>query len=242
MWQESYNQAVSKLRPAVTIAALLLAAIPAARAQSMDDVLKRAAAYVANFRTRLSGIVAEETYLQETRNIGRFTDSLIAANTRRLRSDLLLVKPPNTDRYVELRDVFEVDGAPVRDRQARLEKLLKEDSAAAGDQIANIIAESARHNLGSITRNVNTPLMALQFLDASNQRRFRFKHVEQRKRRCSPTSATPRSTTCPCSARRPRCGMSNMRSARSGPSSASPTATISRRAGVSGSIRQPARC
>ena len=55
---------------------------------------------------------------------------------RTLRSDLLLVKPADADRYVELRDVFEVDGKPVRDRQARLETLLRDPIGAADAQIA----------------------------------------------------------------------------------------------------------
>jgi hypothetical protein len=91
---------------------------------------------------------------------------------------LLLVRPPNADRYVELRDVFEVDNAAVRDRQARLEQLLNDPSSSTTAQISAIIEASARYNIGSITRNVNTPLMALQFLDAASQSRFSFKHVE----------------------------------------------------------------
>ena len=49
----------------------------------------------------------------------------------------------------------------------------------AGARIGDIIAESARYNIGSIQRTINTPLMALLFLDAGNQHRFRFKHVEK---------------------------------------------------------------
>ena len=163
-------------------AALALCAIaaPSARAPALPEVLKRAASYVGQFRAQLSGIVAEETYTQEIVNIGRFTNSLEPRRRRVLKSDLLLVKLQDADRYLELRDVYEVDGAAVRDRQSRLEKLLNDSSAAAASQIAAIISESARYNIGSITRNVNTPLMALQFLDAQTQPQFRFKHVEQR--------------------------------------------------------------
>ena len=47
--------------------------------------------------------------------------------------------------------------------------------------LSGIISESARYNIGGITRNINTPLMSLMFLDAANQPRFRFKHVENSK-------------------------------------------------------------
>jgi hypothetical protein len=144
---------------------------------SLDDVLKRAAAYVESFRTQLSGIATEETYQQEIRNTGRFVNSLLVNAKRRLKSDLLLVKPADSDRYVELRDVLEVDGSPLRNRQGRLEQLLNEPSSRP--RIAAIIEESARYNIGSIRRNINTPLMALQFLDADRQRRIEFKHVDK---------------------------------------------------------------
>ena len=167
----------------LTIAAAILAlgtiSRPAAQALSLEEVLKLSADYVAGFRKQLSGIVAEETYVQETAMTARITDSLLINPTRTLKSDLLLVKPRDSERYVELRDVFEVNGRPVRPRGSRLEALLRDPTAAAGATIQSIITESAAYNIGSITRNVNTPLMALQFLDASQQRRFRFKHVEK---------------------------------------------------------------
>ena len=162
---------------AAALAVVLAPAATPARAQepSLNEVLKRAATYVAEFRRQLSGIAAEETYSQEVINTSRFVDALLVNPKRRLKSELLLVKPADSDRYVELRDVFEVDGAPLNNRQGRLEKLLNEP--AGGSQIAAIIAESARYNIGSITRNINTPLMALQLLDGARQRRVEFKHI-----------------------------------------------------------------
>jgi len=158
---------------ATAIAAALLAGTPAAQAPSLNDVLRRAAAYVAEFRKQLSGIVSEETYRQEISYLGRIGGG--NGEVRTLRSDLLLVRPAESDRYVELRDVFEVDGNPVRDRGARLETLLRDPKGGAA--IGAIINESARYNIGRVTRNINTPLMALQFLDAANQHRFTFRHI-----------------------------------------------------------------
>jgi hypothetical protein len=173
---------VSNPRPTFAAAALLsllIGAQPAAQQPSLDEVLKRAAAYVADFRKQLSGIVAEETYRQEIVNTGRVDGTLYVNPIRRLRSDLLLVKPSDVSYHVELRDVFEVDGQPLREREQRLEALLYDP--AAGARINAILAESARYNIGSIQRNINTPLMSLQFLDAVNRDRFRFRHVEKNK-------------------------------------------------------------
>lgn len=150
---------------------------PSAQPPSLDEVLKRSAAYVAGFRKQLSGIVAEETYEQTVVVISRIPQSYTRNPYRTLKSDLLLVKPGNTERYVELRDVFEIDSVPLPQERGRLEALLRDQSRSADAKISEIIAASAKYNIGSITRNVNTPLMSLQFLDAANQRRFRFRHV-----------------------------------------------------------------
>jgi hypothetical protein len=159
--------------------AVLLWGGPApAQEPTLNEVLKRSASYVAEFRKQLSGIVAEETYRQEITNTSRIGGGPASANAvRTLRSDFLLVKPSDADRHVELRDVFEVDGAPVRDRTSRLEQLLRDPTA--GLRIGEIIDASARYNIGRVRRTINTPLMALMFLDAANQERFEFKHLEK---------------------------------------------------------------
>jgi hypothetical protein len=168
-------------RWAIVIAGAALAcavqARPSGQAPELKDVLKSAAAYVERFQQQLSQIVSEETYTQTVVNTARLTDSMLLLPSRILRSDLILVRSAAEDRFVELRDVFEVDGTPVRDRQARLERLLGTNSLAAGNQIAAIIQESARYNVGTIQRNVNTPLLALTFLQDNYQRRFSFKHL-----------------------------------------------------------------
>ena len=151
---------MSKRRLTFGAAALLAVAIavPSAQAPTLDEVLKRMSIYVATFRQQLSGIVAEETYFQEIADTSRSAGGFGTKQTRTLKSDLLLLRPADADRYVELRDVFELNGEPVRDRQTRLEKLLGEGSAGAQASISSIITQSARYNLGNIVRNINTPL------------------------------------------------------------------------------------
>src|SRR5688572_18893041 len=109
--RESYNQPVSERRliSAAALVALFVVA-PAAQTPTLDEVLKRCAAYVADFHKQLSGIVAEEDYRQDSTTSQQYADAVQAAPARRLKSDLLLVKPADSTRYVELRDVFEVDG------------------------------------------------------------------------------------------------------------------------------------
>jgi hypothetical protein len=164
----------------------------AAEETSLATVLQRAADYVADFQHRLSGIVAEEHYVQHvlasTKRRGcpgnaadasvRNCEGLASPVESALRSDLLLVRPVGATRWAEFRDVFEVDGAPVRDRAERLTKLfLGDDAPAARERIGQILDESSRFNIGDIARNINTPLFAMQVLESANQPRFSFKRT-----------------------------------------------------------------
>ena len=88
------------------------------------------------------------------------------------------MRPANADRYVEFRDVFAVDGNPVRDREERLTKLFLSPHAENSNQLKAIIEESARQNIGQLPRNINTPMLALYFLQPQTQRRFRFKRAK----------------------------------------------------------------
>ena len=123
-----------------------------------------------DFRDQLSGIVAEEHYVQQQ----------IPGNRRELRSDVLLVRSNTTPRWLQFRDTFEVDGKPVRDRADRLTRLFLQPAASATEQAHRISAESSRYNLGPVLRTVNVPLMPLMFLERDIQPRFRFSRVADR--------------------------------------------------------------
>jgi hypothetical protein len=101
---------------------------------------------------------------------------------RESKSDLLLVRTEGgVDAYVQFRDVFEVDGEPVRDRTDRLTKLFMSPVQSARRQAAAIMNESARYNIGHIVRNVNVPLLALLLIDPVYQKRFKYSIGTERK-------------------------------------------------------------
>jgi hypothetical protein len=158
------------------LAALGLQAAPRAEPPSLDVVLARSAKYVDLLHAQLSGIVAEETYVQEVKAAAS-AEASTGSRHRTLRSDLLLLKPAALPRYVEYRDVFEVDGVAIRDRQERLTALFLEPGKTSEERLRAIVSESARHNIGIIPRNINTPMLALSFLRAELQPRFRFRQV-----------------------------------------------------------------
>jgi hypothetical protein len=136
---------------------------------TLKDMLARVGDYVVRYERDLSGIVAEEHYIQDENDSFR-----PPRRHRELRSDLLLVRASGSDGYVQFRDVFDVDGRPVRDRSERLLKLFLDPSAANTRQAGQIITESSRYNVGRIERNINVPLLALMFMHPRNQSRFKF--------------------------------------------------------------------
>ena len=93
----------------------------------------------------------------------------------RLRSDYLLVKPEQSREWISFRDVYEVDGVAVRDRDDRLRRLFLEPGVGVGVQLQAIRDESARYNVGLVERNINVPLFLLRFLRTENRPRFRFR-------------------------------------------------------------------
>jgi hypothetical protein len=154
----------------------------AASAPTLATVLKQTAAYVAEYQAKLGGIVAEERYRQRVINslsVARPRNVPLAPldQARELKSDVLLVRLAGDDRWIQFRDVFEVDGEPVRDRDQRLYRLFLEPTSGTQLQAQQIQNEGARYNIGPVFRTINVPILALIFVDAANQSRFRFKRV-----------------------------------------------------------------
>ena len=155
---------------------------PSSEPVTVEVVLARAGAYVRRYQQDFAGVVVQETYEQHARTGGRFDQfgrmRRDSEKFRELKSDLLLVRPEGADRWVQFRDVFEVDGRAVHDRNDRLAKLFLQPSSSTAKQVEKISAESSRYNVGPIVRNVNVPVLALLVLQAENQNRFLFNHVD----------------------------------------------------------------
>jgi hypothetical protein len=169
--------------PFVVIAGLVAGATAlapiGAQTPEIDLVLDRTGDYVTSYTRAFVGVVAEETYRQEVRGRsgtdGRGFTTEGSSQRRDLKSDVLLVRAPAGDRWIQFRDVFEVDGKPVRDRAERLEKLFLQPSSSRDRQIEDITAASARYNIGGVNRNVNLPVLALTILEPINRAWFAFR-------------------------------------------------------------------
>jgi VWFA-related protein len=143
---------------------------PSAREAELQLAMARLVDYVGVYERQYSGLVAEEEFRQSSRG-----------NKVRLRSDYLLVKPEKSPVWVSFRDVYEVDGVAIRDRDDRLRRLFLEPGEDIWRQLQAIQDEGARYNLGIVERNINVPLFLLRFLQAENRPRFSFRLAGKRK-------------------------------------------------------------
>jgi hypothetical protein len=165
---------------ALGLAAALVVGIRAgAQPPQLDDLLDKAADYVAGYKRDFVGVVADETYRQEVHGGTRGTDLRgfpieSPRQKRDLKSDVLFVRTPDGDRWLQFRDVFEVDGKPVRDRAERLTKLFLQPSRSVQKQAEDIAAESARYNIGGVNRNINVPVLALSVLEIDSRPWYSF--------------------------------------------------------------------
>ena len=140
----------------------------------VDGLLAKAARYLADYERQISAVVLEEDYVQ------RVIDERAGRRpvARHLRSDVLVITDPVVG-WVGFRDVFEVDGHRVRDRNERLAKLFLTPTSEAIDKAQRIVEESSRHNLNPgpgviVQRSINMPMLALKYVTGENQFRSTF--------------------------------------------------------------------
>ncbi len=162
------ERATTKTLPLQAIAddssiTLLTRPKPVTAPPDLVPILKKAGQYVREFRDSFRHVVAEETYRQWA-----------GSKVRTLRSDLVFVTLPAEIPWATFRDVYEVDGQKVRDRESRLEAIFAKRNPSQLEQANAILRESARFNLGPIYRTVNLPTLALAVLQPENQWRFRW--------------------------------------------------------------------
>ena len=144
---------------------------------SSDDLLRRAASYVAQFEQTFVAVLWREDYQQESRVLRRFNASGArfygAIQRRRLDSELLFVWLPADATWIAVRDTIAVDGKPRPAAERRLPALLSSSAVSVG-QLRQLARENGRFNIGRIVRTFNEPTLALLFLGDHYRRRFGF--------------------------------------------------------------------
>lgn len=157
-----------------------------AQAPLLSEVLARAGQYAVDYEQRFSMLVAEEAYdqrAQQPTQVGNASQlrgpnpggalAIGNARARRLRSEYLLVRNDEGG-WMPFRDVFEVDGRRLRDREDRMVRLLMKSSPSAVEQAQRFTAESTRYKLGRVTRTINIPTLAVLLPKPGLRERFAF--------------------------------------------------------------------
>ena len=160
---------VAALSALVALTATVDVAQPQAPQPSLEQVLQRMGAYVTAYGERAALIVATEKYIQRVSS-----EDGTNFPPRQLLAEFAIVKVPGPVGWVGFRDVVQVNGESLTDRRDRLAKLLS-DSAGDVGEARRISNESARFNIGPISRNFNVPTTTLFFFHPANLPRFTFK-------------------------------------------------------------------
>ena len=167
--------------------AVALSAAPAEAQEErprLDEVIGRAAAYVAEYVDHLSNVVMEEDYRQTY-----YRDAGSMPSHSRLVSEFLLMRADEGGRWVGFRDVVELNGRRLQERGDRLASLFADGGADAVARARRISAESARYNLGATDRTFNVPTYSLLFLHPANVDRFRFERARTGRAGCAGAAA-----------------------------------------------------
>ena len=152
--------------------------IKAAQVVDISEILQRAQVYVAGLERVVTAVVADEDYRQRATS----RDSWKAE--RRLNSELSVVRVGGFE-WIAFRDVVQVDGRRIRDRDERIRKLFQSDGPSPLQRAQLVVGEGARYNLDppgvTVFRTINNPFLALRFLRVDHQQRFEFRRRGTRK-------------------------------------------------------------
>ena len=140
------------------------------RPSSLDDVLARAGRYAVDYGLALTSVLAEEAYTQ--RLVWRNTKTVLS--DRRLRSEIAFVRLVDSTEWLAFRNVLAVNDSPIPESDGRLERLFRGSQQSLLQQARLIAGDSARFNLGPITREINVPTTALHFVHPKHLPNCRF--------------------------------------------------------------------
>ncbi|MQA28641.1 MAG: hypothetical protein GEU82_02220 [Luteitalea sp.] len=143
------------------------AAQDAVAAAPLDQLLERAGDYVSAFQAAFTHVVGVERYRQEVHAPG-------GGDMADLESEVFFVGLDDRRTWLTIRHVLSVNGRSVADSGGSVIDLLAERGGRA--RLRELADAGAQYNIGSLQRNFNDPMLALQFLGRESQKRFRFRH------------------------------------------------------------------
>ena len=150
-------------------------------------VLASAMRYTTTYEQLFALLAAEEHYVQELQRPPNPGSNLSRSNPgggmqaggpiihQEIKSDYLLVQLGlDGEGWMPFRDSFEVKGRKVRNRDDRLLKLFTSNDKGRFEKAAKFSEDSAKHNIGNVTRTINIPLLGMMLLHPRVNERFEF--------------------------------------------------------------------
>lgn len=143
------------------------------QADNGDAIRDRLDRYLVAYEPLLSTLVADEQLIQRDgpASDADFRNRSGTSENRRIISEVAFVGLPGDSGWLGFRRVTTVNGKAVQDRGTPLAALLSEGASDDYDQARLLLADSARHNLGS-PRTTNLPNLPLEFLHPRNRHRL----------------------------------------------------------------------
>jgi hypothetical protein len=164
-------------RPWVIVALLLAGGLVSAQSPKLDisekALTSAAVRYVAEYEKQFAFLIADEEYTQMV-----FDADGRRAQTRVLKAEMFLTYLPADGEWMAVRDVIEVDGEAVKNREDLRALLAKREELRLVKQLT---WRNSRYNLGRVERNFNEPTLPLLLLDSKRKSRVKFdrKHVSR---------------------------------------------------------------
>ena len=150
-------------------------------------IIGSAMRYVMAYEQKFALLAADETYVQELQRPPNPGDNLSQRNPGGgmraggaisrlvMKSDFLLVQlGGDGEGWMAFRDVYEVKGAKLHERDDRLLTLFQSNDKERFEKAAKLSEATAKHNLGNVARTINIPTLAMMFLHPRVNERFEF--------------------------------------------------------------------
>jgi len=133
---------------------------------SEKSLTSAAIRYVTEYEKQFAFLIADEEYTQTV-----FDADGRKSQTRVLKAELFLTYLPADQAWMAVRDVLEVDGVAIKDREDLRALLAKRTELKLVQQLT---WRNSRYNLGRVERNFNEPTLALLLLDSRRAPRVKF--------------------------------------------------------------------
>jgi hypothetical protein len=169
--------------PMLAVFLLLSPARPAVFAQqpTLEDLLAKAAQYVAAFADPSRALVCDEsyshTYYRRMVNSEGRSERLPQGGRQWVAEKVVLATPAEEKSgfpWTEFRDILSLDRKPVREGASRLPQLLIEPKIPQATEAMKVTRESTGFQSGRLDRMVLLPRLPSVFLHGVNQPRFVF--------------------------------------------------------------------